>query len=325
MEGEGRAPVKGESGRWAGVPRPALVSIVLCLLLVGSIAGGDGGGSLAQENGATPAAVATPLAADFTQLVTERPAIIHDGSCAEPGEAVATLTPVSRAEGEAVGQGAAIEAERSYTIVPYAIDVLIGGQNSVSVYLSNDEPEITIACGEIGGVPSDGGSIVVKLSQRNDSGFDGIAFIAPGDPGTSGVSVFLAGERTVAETREFVAAATPELDAEPGIALEAGPSPTATAEPVQVVDIALLEWVIDLPEEVRAGQANIVVTNEGAEPHSLVIEGPGGVFELPRPIEPGQATVLNATLPAGEYVLYCPLGDGEHREKGMEATLEVAP
>jgi hypothetical protein len=323
MGRKGRTAVNVDFGRWAGVPRAALVSIALGLLLVGTIAGGDGGGSLAQEDAATPAAMATPLATDFTQFVAERPAVVHDGSCAEPGEAVAPLTPVSRSEGEAVGQGAAIEAERSYTIVPYAIDILIGGQNSVSVYLSNDQPEITIACGEIGGVPSEGGSIVVKLSQRNDSGFDGIAFLAPGDPGTSGVSVFLAGERTVAETRELVAAATPELEAGLDIELEAAPSPTPTAEPVQVVDIALLEWVIDLPEEVRAGQANIVVTNEGAEPHSLVIEGPGGVFELPRPIEPGQATVLHATLPAGEYVLYCPLGDGEHREKGMEAMLEV--
>jgi hypothetical protein len=278
--------------------------------------------SIAQESAATPATAATPLAIDFTRLVAERPAVIHDGSCDEPGAQVATLTPVSRSEGEAVGQGQAIEAERSYSIVPFPIDALINGRNSVSVSLSSDEPDLTIACGEIGGVPSDGGSIVVKLSQRNGSGFDGIAFLAPGDAGTSGVSVFLAGEQTVSETRELVAAATPAaLDVE----LEAAPSPTPTAEPIQVVDIALLEWVIDLPREIRAGQANIVVTNEGAEPHSLVIEGPGGVFELPRAIEPGQATVLHATLPAGDYVLYCPLEDGEHRENGMEATLVVAP
>ena len=76
--------------------------------------------------------------------------------------------------------------------------------------LSDEASETVIACGEIGGVVSEGGSLVVKLSERNGSGFTGIAFLAPGDPGTTGASVFLAGKRTVAETRELVAAATPE-------------------------------------------------------------------------------------------------------------------
>ena len=41
------------------------------------------------------------------------------------------------------------------------------------------------------------------------------------------------------------------------------------------MDLALLEWLIDMPAEIRAGPVNFVVTNEGSEAHSLVIEGNG--------------------------------------------------
>jgi hypothetical protein len=49
------------------------------------------------------------------------------------------------------------------------------------------------------------------------------------------------------------------------------------------------------------------------------------VAELPSPVAPDQATVLAATLPEGEYVLYCPLEEGEHRSEGMGTTLTVVP
>ena len=232
------------------------------------------------------------------------------GSCDEPGETIASLTPLETPEGEAQGQGAAIEAESSYTTIPIPLESLLSGQASIAVLLSEEASETVIACGEIGGVLSEGGSLVIKLSERNGSGFSGIAFLAPGDPGTTGASVFLAGERTVAETRELVAAATPEA------ALEPIPEPTPTAEPVQVVDLVLLEWLIDMPAEIRAGQVNFVVTNEGSEAHSVVIEGNGLVFELPAPLDSGESSILSAELPPGEYVVYCPVGEGEHRERG---------
>ncbi len=305
--------------RWAALARPALIVLILCLLLAASIDGNRGGRSLAQEGAATPATPATPVAIDFGQLVASRPAEVLSGSCDEPGETIATLTPLETPEGEAEGQGAAIEAESSYTTIPIPLDSLLSGQTNITVLLSEEASETVVACGEIGGVLGEGGSLVVKLSERNGSGFSGIAFLAPGDPGTTGASVFLAGERTVAETRELVAVATPEA------ALEPIPEPTPTAEPVQVVDLVLLEWLIDMPAEIRAGQVNFVVTNEGAEAHSVVIEGNGLVFELPAPLDSGESSVLSAELPPGEYVVYCPVGEGEHREEGMEATLVVVP
>jgi hypothetical protein len=262
------------------------------------------------------------VANDFNQLVTERPAEIKSGSCAEPGDTIAELTPLEAPQGEAQGQPEAIEAERSYTAVPLAMDSLLGTATNVSVMLSDAESDVVLACGEIGGVISEGGSLVIKLSEQGGSGFLGIAYLAPEDPATTGVSLFLAGELTVAETGELV----PEVaEATPAATLEPIPEPTPTAEPIQVVDLALLEWLIDMPKEVRAGQINFVVTNEGTEAHSLVIEGQGLSFALPHPLDPGDSTVLNATLPPGDYVVYCPLGDGKHRANGMEETLSVVP
>ena len=300
--------------------RPVVVFVALCLLLGVSIAGNHGGQSLAQEGEATPAAAATPVSIDFDQLVAQRPMEVHAGSCDEPGETIAAMTPLETPEGEAQGQGAAIEAESSYTTLPIPIESLLDGQTSITVQLSDAEAETVIACGEIGGVPSEGGSLVIKLSERNGSGFTGIAFLAPGDPGTTGASVFLAGQRTVAETRELAASATPEAPLEPI------PEPTPTAEPVQIVDLVLLEWLIDMPAETRAGAVNFVVTNEGSEAHSMVIESGGvAVAELPAPLDPGESTILSADLPPGEYVVYCPVGEGAHRAEGMETTMVVVP
>jgi hypothetical protein len=308
-----------EDRRRVALARPALIALILCLLLAASISGNRGGRSLAQEVKATPLATpGTPVAIDFDQLVAERPAEVLSGSCADSGDSIASLTPLESPEGEAQRQGAAIEAESSYTTIPIPLESLLSGQASIAVLLAEEASETVIACGEIGGVLSEGGSLVVKLSERNGSGFSGVAYLAPGDPGTTGASVFLAGERTVAETRELVAAATPA-------ALEPVPEPTPTAEPVQVVDLVLLEWLIDMPAEIRAGQVNFVVTNEGSEAHSAVVEGNGLVFELPAPLDSGESSILSAELPPGEYVVYCPVGEGEHREKGMEATVVVVP
>ena len=295
--------------------------MALSVLLAVSMSGGGDGLSLAQE-AATPAALATPatpVAVDFDQIVAQRPAEVHAGSCAEPSETLVALTPLERPEGEAQGQPEAIEAERSYTSLPFPIESLLEGQTSISVFLAPEELETVIACGEIGGVLGEAGSVVVKLSERNGSGFSGIAFLSVGDTASTGASVFLAGKRTVAETRERMAAATPEA------ALEPIPEPTPTAEPVQIAEAVLLEWLIDMQAETRAGRIEFVVTNEGVEEHSLIVEGQGLVFELPAPLAPGATTILAADLPPGEYAVFCPLADGEHRERGMEATLLVVP
>lgn len=305
-----------------GLGRPATIIVVLALLLAFSLAGSPNQRTRAQEGAGTPVSLATPatpVAIDFTQPVAQRPVEVRSGTCDAPGEMLAALTPLETPEGEAQGQPGAIEAERAYSSIPLSMESLLAGLTTITVLLNDAEDAVAIACGELGGVVSEGGTLVVKLSEQNDSGFTGIAFLVPEDTGTAGASIFVAGELTVAETRELEAVATPSEELTPL------PEPTPTAEPVQVADLVLVEWLIDMPAEVRAGQINFVVTNAGADAHSLVIEGQGLVFELPRPLDPGEATILEANLPPGEYVVYCPVGDGEHRAEGMEGTLTVVP
>ena len=303
------------------------------LAIAGSLVAAIAGASVALQpvvpsaafQDATPGA-ATPAAspvADFLRVVTERPAAILSGSCTSPGDPVADLTTLTVPEGEAQGQGTAVEAARSYTSVPVDIDALLASETQISAFLEPGS-DVVVACGDLGGVVSEGGSLVVKLAGQNDSGFAGIAFMGTEDGGTTGVSVFLASPLTVAETRELAAVA---LDATPEGLPELEPTaiPTPTAEPVQVADVALLEWLIDMPTDLRAGEINFAVTNEGSESHSFVIEGPSGSFSLPEPLAPGASAVLNATLAPGDYVVYCPQGDGEHREEGMELPLTVEP
>lgn len=310
--------MKSPHQTWTGAARPlAIVTLVLCALGL-ALFTTQSNGSLAQDDrpDATPG---TPVSIDFTRPVAERPTRIQAGECGSVGEPLAILTPLAKPEGEAEGQPTAIEAERSYSSIPLSLESLLTGQTNVTIVFDGAESAVAIACGEIGGVPSEGGSLVVKLSEQNGSGYSGIAFLAPEDGGGTGASIFLAGELTVAETRALAAVATPAADLTPL------PEPTPTAEPVQVADIVLLEWMIDLPPEIRAGSARLVVTNEGTEPHSLVVEGQGLVFELPSPLAPSATNILAADLPPGEYLVYCPQGEGEHRAEGMEATLTVVP
>lgn len=308
-------------------------SLVRQLAIAGSLLAAFGVASVALQpaapsrafQDATPGA-ATPAAspvADFLQIVAERPAAILAGSCSDPGEPVADLTTLTIPEGEAQGQGTAVEAARSYTSVPVDMDTLLASETNITAYLEPGS-DVAVACGDLGGVVSEGGSLVVKLAAQNDSEFGGIAFLGVEDGGTTGISVFLAPPLTVAETRELAAIA---LDATPEGLPELEPTavPTPTAEPVQVADVALLEWLIDMPDVIRAGEINFAVTNEGSEAHGFVIEGPEGTFSLPEPLAPGASAVLNATLSPGDYVVYCPQDDGEHREEGMELTFTVVP
>ena len=70
----------------------------------------------------------------------------------------------------------------------------------------------------------------------------------------------------------------------------------------------------------EAGEVTFAVSNEGSMPHALEIEG-GGVEEETDTIAPGESGSLTVDLEAGEYELYCPIGN--HREQGMVGKLVV--
>jgi hypothetical protein len=134
---------------------------------------------------------ATPQAAEPT---VPRPAHIHTGTCREVGEVVAPLTDLTGATGDRVGQARrAIPAESSFTSVPMTLDAILGADHLVNVHLSAEEIDTYIACGEIGGMLTPEGAVIIGLRELSDSGFTGIAYLAPGVDGAStDVSVFVA-------------------------------------------------------------------------------------------------------------------------------------
>ena len=90
---------------------------------------------------------------------------------------------------------------------------------------------------------------------------------------------------------------------------------------VNVVEVHLSEYKIDMPETLAAGPTNFILINQGGKSHSFKIEGPGldGPFSAPVPSHTKGS--LQVTLQAGEYKITCPIGS--HATKGMTKTLTV--
>ena len=81
--------------------------------------------------------------------------------------------------------------------------------------------------------------------------------------------------------------------------------------------------LLDRPGDVETGPGSVTfdITNDGQTVHNLEIEG-SGVEEVSDDIEPGESTQLTVDLGAGEYEMYCAIGN--HRDLGMDGTVNVA-
>jgi hypothetical protein len=126
------------------------------------------------------------------------PVHIHTGNCSDLGEVVAPLTDLTTPEGDRVGQrNRAAQGATSYTNVPLTLDAILGADHAINAHLSADQIDVYIACGEIGGVVAPDGSLTIGLRELGDSGYTGIAYLAPGADGAStDVTVFLADTST---------------------------------------------------------------------------------------------------------------------------------
>jgi hypothetical protein len=139
----------------------------------------------------------TVSAQDATPAVAgtaAHPVHIHTGNCEELGEVVAPLTDLTTPEGDRVGQrNRAAQGATSYTNVPLTLDAILAADHAINAHLSADQIDVYIACGEIGGVVAPDGSLTIGLGEQSDSGYTGIAYLAPGADGAStDVTVFLA-------------------------------------------------------------------------------------------------------------------------------------
>ncbi|HUG17078.1 MAG TPA: sulfocyanin-like copper-binding protein [Thermomicrobiales bacterium] len=95
-------------------------------------------------------------------------------------------------------------------------------------------------------------------------------------------------------------------------------SPAAAQD--QTVDVELGDFYIEMPSSVQAGTITFSMSNVGAMPHTITIEG-NGVDVSGDVLSGGQSGTLEVELAAGSYTVYCPIPG--HREGGMELTLTV--
>jgi uncharacterized cupredoxin-like copper-binding protein len=73
---------------------------------------------------------------------------------------------------------------------------------------------------------------------------------------------------------------------------------------------------------VKAGQVTFDVSNDGAIPHSLEVEGPNGEQKLTSDLSAGQSGTLSVDLSKpGKYEFYCPVDN--HKQMGMKGTITV--
>ena len=88
-----------------------------------------------------------------------------------------------------------------------------------------------------------------------------------------------------------------------------------------VIDVDEKDFTIELSTmELTPGTYTFVTTNNGQTTHALEIEGQG-VEEETEDIAPGDTAELTVTLEAGEYELYCPVGN--HKDMGMTLDITV--
>jgi uncharacterized cupredoxin-like copper-binding protein len=78
-----------------------------------------------------------------------------------------------------------------------------------------------------------------------------------------------------------------------------------------------------MPTTIPAGPTTFNITNNGTVAHNFEIEGNGIEESLAANLAPGESGVLELVLDPGTYVVYCPVGEGSHRQQGMELELTV--
>ena len=240
-----------------------------------------------------------------------RPSHIHDGDCDELGQIIQPLTALTVPVGQVSGNKDAVVAEAAFTVIPLSLDELLATDHALKVHLSKEQIQIYLACGDIGGTVDANGALIVGMKELDNSGYTGIAYLAPAGDGGTSVSVLIA---------KVLSGGTPEAATE--AAQAAAATPAAASEP-QLVDVSVTEFAIDMPTTLPAGKVRFNVTNNGAVPHSFVLEGEGISKRLANNVPPGGSAKLNADLKPGTYTVYCPVGEGAHRAKGMEVTLTV--
>ena len=135
---------------------------------------------------------AAPSAPTQGPVPQARPVTLNAGSCDNMGNPVDVLTDATYPVGEFQGQAGAVVSETSFTRVPRLLDDLLTEPFAINVAASRDAPDVSIACGNIGGVLDELGGFVIGLQEQNGSGYTGVSYLAAeDDEGRTNISVFI--------------------------------------------------------------------------------------------------------------------------------------
>lgn len=167
-------------------------------------------------------------------------AAIVGGTCAGSGEAdvVAQLNGPLSASGDSLGTADLPPVASSFTAVGLAFDEIIAAEHAVRVTRDAAESSATEICGEIGGVLTETGSLVIVLREANQRDLAGMAILAPSalEPDATDVTLLLTAE----PPSNGIAAAADTA--------EATPEPTATEPAADEAEAGTLEGDDSVPE-----------------------------------------------------------------------------
>ena len=104
-----------------------------------------------------------------------------------------------------------------------------------------------------------------------------------------------------------------------------GQGPGSVDAPATKMEITAKDFTFN-PDRIvvsRGQNVDLTMTNEGSARHSLSIKLPDAEVKFSDPVDPNGKRTLSFKAPdrAGDYEIYCPMGN--HRERGMTATLVV--
>lgn len=119
-------------------------------------------------------------------------AAIYAGDCGSDftDAPVATLTDVRPPAGETQGAADASAVETSFTTLDLPVSDILAVDH-VLVVFDEDDDTVPLACGSIGGIVTEDGTLAFGLAAVNDSRFSGVAFLTE-DGEQTDATIFLA-------------------------------------------------------------------------------------------------------------------------------------
>ena len=242
---------------------------------------------------ATMAGITYQQAIAQDDMAAAHPAHIHVGSCDAPGDVVAPLSDVGDqylADGEptenveVAGQSGAVAVVASASTVELPLADILAGDHAIVVHESAENIANYIACGNIGGNLLDGLDIQFGLTELNDSGMTGVAWLADNGDGTTTVFVFLhSGE--MADMADTAASGDDEQADGGGAAVD------------------IVEFTFDpATVEVKVGDT-VTWTNQDGVPHTATQNPSGSGFQSGA-IQGGESYSFTFEE-AGEFAYFC--------------------